>query len=316
MMLILALVIIALFICVIYQYRSIKRRNKELAYITKKLEQMKTSQWNERIRIVTDDQQLMEMLEWLNHMVDDYQENARQYIKTKASMKRMLANVSHDLKTPLTVIAGYIEMFQNQPHMNEQERIRLLQRVHSKTLELITLMNTFFDLAKIESGDKDFPLDKVNVTEICKNNILSFYEWIQMKGIEVVIDVPDKPVFALGNEEALNRVLTNLISNALRYGADGKMIGIKLSYDETWIYVEVFDKGKGIQEPEQDHVFERLFTLEESRNKAFQGSGLGLTITKRLVEEMQGGISIQSIPFDKTSFTFTLKSLKNNSQLS
>lgn len=309
MITILSCVIIALLICKIYQYQTKKGRNKDLAYITNKLEQLKASQSRERILLTTGDKQLIELLDLLNQLVDDHQEHARQYLKMKASMKRMLANVSHDLKTPLTVIAGYIEMLQNQPLMNEQERARLLQQVHSKTLELITLMNTFFDLAKLESGDQDIPLEKVNVTEICKNNILLFYEWIQNKGLEVVIEIPEKPVFALGNEEALNRVLTNLISNGIRYGADGKMIGLKVFYDVARVYVEVFDKGKGINEIEQERVFERMFTLEESRNKAFQGSGLGLTITKRLVEEMQGDISIQSIPFEKTSFTFSLKRL-------
>ncbi|KQL55057.1 histidine kinase [Heyndrickxia shackletonii] len=309
MITILSCVIIALLICIIYQYQTKKGRNKDLAYITNKLEQLKASQSRERILLTTGDKQLIELLDLLNQLVDDHQEHARQYLKMKASMKRMLANVSHDLKTPLTVIAGYIEMLQNQPLMNEQERARLLQQVHSKTLELITLMNTFFDLAKLESGDQDIPLEKVNVTEICKNNILLFYEWIQNKGLEVVIEIPEKPVFALGNEEALNRVLTNLISNGIRYGADGKMIGLKVFYDVARVYVEVFDKGKGINEIEQERVFERMFTLEESRNKAFQGSGLGLTITKRLVEEMQGDISIQSIPFEKTSFTFSLKRL-------
>ncbi|NRD78127.1 sensor histidine kinase [Bacillus sp. BRMEA1] len=307
MITILSFVIIALLICIIYQNQSNKRRNTNLGYITNKLEQMRASQLSGRILIVTDDKALIEMLNMLNQVIDDYQENVRQYKKAKASIKRMLTNVSHDLKTPLTVISGYIEMLQNQPKINEQERVRLLQQVHSKTLELITLMNTFFDLAKLESGDKDIPLEKVNLTEVCKNNILLFYEWIQIKGLEVVIEIPEKPVFALGNEGAINRVLNNLISNGLRYGADGKMIGLKVFYDETRVYVEVFDKGKGINETEQERVFERMYTLEESRNKAFQGSGLGLTITKRLVEEMQGDISVQSIPFEKTSFTFSLK---------
>ncbi|WP_268547729.1 sensor histidine kinase [Bacillus atrophaeus] len=167
----------------------------------------------------------------------------------------MLANVSHDLKTPLTVIAGYIEMFQNQPQINDQERVRLLQQVHTKTLELITLMNTFFNLAKLESGDKDVPLEKVNLNEICKNNILLFYEWIQTKGLEVVIEIPDKPIFALGNEEELNRVLDNLISNAIRYGGDGRMIGLKVFCVETHVYVEISDRGKGINENEQERVF-------------------------------------------------------------
>jgi len=309
MITILSCVIVVLLICLIYQYQSKKVRNKNLAYITNKIEQMKASQSNERVLIVTDDKHLIEMLDMLNQIVDDYQENVRQYKRMEASMKRMLANVSHDLKTPLTVIAGYIEMLQNQPQMTEQERVRLLEQVQGKTLELITLMNTFFDLAKLESGDKDIPLEKVNLTEICKNNMLLFYEWIQIKGLDVVIEIPEKPVFALGNEEALNRVLNNLISNGLRYGTDGKMIGLRVFYDETSVYVEVSDKGKGINETAQERVFERMFTLEESRNKAFQGSGLGLTITKRLVEEMQGDISIQSIPFEMTSFTFSLKRL-------
>ncbi|MED1467606.1 sensor histidine kinase [Bacillus salipaludis] len=307
MITVLSCIIIFLLICIIYQNQSNHGRKKNLAYIANKLKEINSSQSSERILLVTDDKHLIEMLDYLNQIVDGYQENVRHYNEMKVSMKRMLANVSHDLKTPLTVIAGYIEMLQNQPKLHEQERVRLLQQVHSKTLELITLMNTFFDLAKLESGDKDIPLEKVNLTEICKNNILLFYEWIQNKGFEVVIEIPEKPVFALGNEEALNRVLNNLISNGLRYGDDGKMIGLKVFYDETRVYVEVFDKGKGMNETEQERVFERMFTLEESRNKAFQGSGLGLTITKRLVEEMQGDISIQSIPFKKTSFTFSLK---------
>ncbi|ALC83638.1 MULTISPECIES: sensor histidine kinase [Bacillus] len=309
MITILSCVIIALLFWNIYQYQSKKARDRDITYIKDKLEQMKTSQSSQKILVVTADRQLIDMLDLLNQLAGHHQEKERQYKKMEASMKRMLANVSHDLKTPLTVIAGYVEILQNQPQIIEQERARLLEQVHTKTIELITLMNTFFDLAKLESGDKDIPLEKVNLTEICKNNILLFYEWIQTKGLEAVIEIPEKPIFALGNEEALNRVLSNLISNGLRYGADGKMIGLKVFCDETLVYVEIFDKGKGINETEQERVFERMFTLEESRNKAFQGSGLGLTITKKLIEEMQGEISVQSKSFEKTSFTFSLKRL-------
>ena len=309
MVILLSCIIMGLLICLLLQYQSKKERSKDLRYITNKLEHMKASYSHERIFVVTGDRQLIDMLDQLNQFADYYQENVRHHKKMEASMKRMLANISHDLKTPLTVIAGYIEMIQNQPQVSEHEKARLLEQVRSKTAELITLMNTFFDLAKLESGDQDIPLETVNLTEICKNNMLLFHEWIEINGLDVVIEIPEKPVLALGNEEALNRVLHNLISNGLRYGADGKIIGLKVFHDETKVYVEVFDKGKGIDELEQERVFERMFTLEESRNKSFQGSGLGLTITKRLVEEMQGDISVQSIPFEKTSFTFSLKRL-------
>ncbi|CEH30221.1 histidine kinase [Aneurinibacillus migulanus] len=310
MIAVLSCLVIILLICNVFQYQTKKARNKDLIYITNKLEQITRSHSKEQILVVSENKQLINLLIQLNQLIDENKENSRQFVKMESSMKRMLANISHDLKTPLTVIAGYIEILQNQPYINDQERTRLLQKVHTKSLELITLMNTFFDLAKLESGDKEVPLEKVNLTEICKNNILLFYEWIQTKGLEVVIEIPEKAIFALGNEEALNRVLNNLISNAIRYGADGKMIGLKVFCDETHVYVEISDKGKGLNETEQESVFERMFTLEESRNKAFQGSGLGLTITKRLIEEMEGNISVQSKSFEKTSFTFSLKRLK------
>lgn len=104
-----------------------------------------------------------------------------------------------------------------------------------------------------------------------------------------------------------NFSLNNLISNAIQYGFDGKMIGLKLRVDEKSVYIDVSDKGKGINEVHKDRVFERMYTLEDSRNTHYQGSGLGLTITKRLVEQMGGNISLDSKPFQKTTFTVGLK---------
>lgn len=176
-----------------------------------------------------------------------------------------------------------------------------------KTLEIIQFMNAFFDLAKLESGDKQIQLTKINMIEVCKQNILSFYDFVEANGLEVDLQLPEEPVYVLGNKEALDRILHNLLSNAIRYGGDGNVVGLALFYDDKQVYVEVWDKGKGIAEQEQDQVFERMFTLEESRNKAFQGSGLGLTITKRLVEKMNGKIHLHSIPNEKTTFTITFK---------
>ncbi|MEM5591201.1 histidine kinase dimerization/phospho-acceptor domain-containing protein [Niallia circulans] len=108
--------------------------------------------------MVSNDQQLKDLLININQVLDDRHEKSREFIKMEHSMKRMLANISHDLKTPLTVIAGYIEMFQKDFPITETERVQLLSQVHDKTMELIQLMNTFFDLAKLESGDKEIPL--------------------------------------------------------------------------------------------------------------------------------------------------------------
>ena len=219
----------------------------------------------------------------------------------------MLSNISHDLKTPLTVILGYAEMLAMEEKINDEERKELNEKVHVKTNEVLELVNEFFDLAKLEAGDQDIPLTRVNINEVCRKNILSFYDVLTAKGFEVEIDIPETNVYVLGNEEVLGRILNNLISNGITYGGEGKVIGITLGCDNESVTVEIWDRGKGISEYHLDKVFERMYTLEDSRNKFYQGSGLGLTITKRLVEKLGGNIYLSSKPYEKTVFSFTLK---------
>uniref|UniRef100_UPI0030F43546 sensor histidine kinase n=1 Tax=Staphylococcus aureus TaxID=1280 RepID=UPI0030F43546 len=153
--------------------------------------------------------------------------------KMENSKKKMLANISHDLKTPLTVVLGYIEMLQLQNGISDEEQQRLLKGVHAKTLEVLKIIHTFFDLAKLEAGDTDYPITKINVSEICRKNVLSFYDLVTSLGLDIKIDIPESSIYALGNEEALNRVLNNLLSNAIAYGADGNVIGITIRNDEV-----------------------------------------------------------------------------------
>ncbi|MBS4162114.1 HAMP domain-containing histidine kinase, partial [Klebsiella pneumoniae] len=155
----------------------------------------------------------------INLFVEEHQHITARFAKTEQSMKRMLTNMSHDLKTPLTVVLGYIEAIQNDSDMAEEERERLLEKLYQKTGEIIQLMNSFFDLAKLESEDKQILLTKIHINEICRKNILQHYDAVQSKGFKAVIDIPDTPVYALGNEEALGRILQNLLSNAIQYGA-------------------------------------------------------------------------------------------------
>ncbi|MCY8027320.1 HAMP domain-containing histidine kinase [Bacillus sonorensis] len=289
------------------QYKMKGQRDRNLKYITEKLSVMLNEHAADQILLGTDDKVLRALLVQINLFVEEHQHITARFAKTEQSMKRMLTNMSHDLKTPLTVVLGYIEAIQNDSDMAEEERERLLEKLYQKTGEIIQLMNSFFDLAKLESEDKQILLTKIHINEICRKNILQHYDAVQSKGFKAVIDIPDTPVYALGNEEALGRILQNLLSNAIQYGADGKLIGLSLTYDDTRIVITVWDRGKGISEHDQQRVFERLYTLEESRNKAFQGSGLGLTITKRLIEKMGGDISLQSKPYERTAFSITLK---------
>jgi signal transduction histidine kinase len=307
LLIILSIVIAILIGIILYQYFSQKARSENLVYIKGKLKQILNDNSEEKILVVTDDKVLKDLLSEINKLLENNQKILAEYRKKEDSMRKMLSNISHDLKTPLTVVLGYIETINLDKDMHNDEKEVLLEKVQDKTIEVIDLINKFFDLAKLESGDKDISLTRININEVCRKNILNFYDILNSKGFEVDINIPEKDLYVFGNEEALDRILNNLLSNAVKYGTDGKFIGLSIEENEKFIYIHVMDKGRGIEEDKIDKVFERMYTLEDSRNRVFQGSGLGLTITKRLVEKMYGEIFLKSIPNKTTSFTVKLK---------
>nr|WP_197081638.1 sensor histidine kinase [Paenibacillus sp. E194] len=303
----LSICMVILLIVVYTQRVNHSRRNQQLTEIQKKLEQIHRTQSAEKLLLFTDDKQIIGVIEQINELLVDHEKALANYAKTEIAMRKMISNISHDLKTPLTVVLGYLETLNlSNERISDEERNRLLTRVHGKTVEVIELIHTFFDLAKLESGDKHVELTRVDMSELCRKNILQFYERLTKRGFEVDIQIPEASLYARGNEDALDRMLNNLISNAIEYGADGRVLGIALRSDDTHLFVDVWDRGKGIPEQHQDRVFERMYTLEDSRNKNYEGSGLGLTITKRLAESMGGSIELHSKPFKKTIFTIKL----------
>ncbi len=215
----------------------------------------------------------------------------------------MLSNVSHDIKTPMTVILGYLEIIR----LNGDPAQEMLLKVEAKAQRVMELIGQFFTLAKLEAGDMNMELSRVNINEACRENILDFYELLSQREFTVDIDIPEQTIYAGADREALQRIMFNLISNAVRYGADGKYLGVSLRTDRTKVYIDITDRGRGISPEYADTVFERLFTMEDSRNSQMQGNGLGLTIAKNLAMQMGGDITLESQPHIRTVFTVILK---------
>ncbi|WP_440602488.1 HAMP domain-containing histidine kinase [Bacillus sp. GB_SG_008] len=309
MVLFLTAIIFILIGVIYFQYRSGKSRSANLRYTYEKLQDIVEKQTSENLLVVTDDKELKSLLVAINYLLDEKKKTIAEHSKLEISMRKMLSNISHDLKTPLTVILGYVEILHVDETISEEERKILLEKVHTKTLEVLDLIHKFFDLAKLESGDKDIAMTRIHMNEICQEHMLSFYDLLTTQGFDVHIDIPETPIYAHGNPEVIGRIMNNLISNAIAYGGDGKTLGITLRSDDKFVYVDIWDKGKGISESHIDKVFERMYTLEDSRNRLYQGSGLGLTITKRLVEALGGEIHLSSTPYEKTVFTVMLRKI-------
>nr|WP_051421866.1 sensor histidine kinase [Cohnella panacarvi] len=302
------LLVVAILLTIIYfQRRSQISRSRQLSLVASNLSRIIGDESKERLLLFTDDEPLKALLAEMNRLLDRNQKLQAHFSKTESAMRKMISNISHDLRTPLTVILGYLETIQLDPAIDPAEKDRLLAKVQAKAGEVLTLMNKFFDLARLESEDAPIPISTVRLNEACSRNILQFYDALTARGFEVIIRIPEHPIYVHGNEDALDRILNNLISNAIRHGGDGKVIGLTLEREDEHARIDVWDEGKGIGEQHGDRVFERMYTLDDARNRAFQGSGLGLTITKRLVEHLGGTIHLYSNPNIKTIFTIRFK---------
>lgn len=301
----LAVVVCLLFLVVLYQRfifgRGIQAKIKRM---NKKLEEILETGSDEKVMVFTDNPVLMELGGQINRLLIDRQKIRADFKREEISSKKMLANISHDIKSPLTVILGYLEIMRLNHADNE-----MLKKVETKANQVMNLINQFFTLAKLESGDTNINLGKVNINEICRENVLEFYDILLQKDFDVDLFIPETAIFVQGEKEALQRILYNLLSNVIRYGSDGKYLGVFLRQDKGNVYIDVVDKGKGIEQEFASNVFDRLYTMEDSRNREIQGNGLGLTIAKNLAKQLEGDIFLNSIPNVKTTFTVSLKKI-------
>lgn len=298
---------VAVLVCVIvYQQFAFRTGTQaKLNGISQKLEEILDTDSDEKVMVFTDNPSLISLATQINRLLVDRQKVRADYRRSELASKRMLSNISHDIKTPMTVILGYLEIMR----VNGDPSQEMLGKVEATAHRVMELITQFFTLAKLEAGDTELERSKLNLNEVCSENILSFYELLSTQDFQIEVDIPNAPIFVMSNSDALQRILFNLISNAIRYGAEGKYLGMVLRSDEENAYIDIIDKGRGIPKEFADTIFDRLFTMEDSRNPRMQGNGLGLTIAKNLAVQLGGDITLTSQPNVKTVFTVTLKKM-------
>ncbi len=191
---------------------------------------------DDKVMVFTDNKALMDLCGQINRLLLDRQKIKSDFRKQEISSKKMLSNISHDIKTPLTVILGYLEIMR----LNHAED-ETLQKVEAKAKQVMELINQFFTLAKLEAGDTKIEISKVNISELCRESIISFYDILRGKDFVVDISIPENAIFVQGEREAIDRILSNLISNAVRYGSDGKYIALILRESKDHVYIDAMD---------------------------------------------------------------------------
>ena len=300
---ILAAICILLAAVSVRENRKYKALEDNVKKVASQMERILDEDTDEKVMEFTGSREVAGLIMQANRMLNDRQRMKAEYKRAGIEAKRMLSNISHDIKTPLTVILGYLEIL----IMNGAGETATLLKIQKKASQLMELVEEFFTLSKIEAGDMDLGMSKISLSEICRQSIADFYSILTERGTQVEIEIPERDIYVYGNEDAIRRILFNLITNAIRYGLDGKYLGIFLIPGEEEVEIRVRDKGKGIDKENAAHVFDRLYTMEDPRNKEMHGNGLGLSIARTLAGRMGGDITLDSVPGQETVFTLKMK---------
>ena len=294
------LILIIILICFLYSLR------RKIKYMCLVLDDVINGNLNQRIRFQNKIGFLNELTLKINGIIEKFQVVNKENIYHEESQKRMISNISHDLRTPLTSMLGYMELIFERDNLDQTKKKEYLKIIYDKGNFLYDLMEEFFQVSKLDSNDINLNFKNINLSEIIRQNIISFFSEIQKLNIEPEINIGEKDIYLLCYEKIMNRILNNLINNSLKHGTGASKIGINLSSDSMYVYIEVWDNGSGIAADDINHIFDRLYTAEKSRSAAMKSSGLGLTIVKKLVESLEGSIVVKSTPFKKTSFLIKL----------
>lgn len=297
--------IISMILLVLYfkEHNKIKKIESDYKYINARLLDIINNSENNYILIPSDIKVVKETAKGINNLLEKFNDSQIDYNRNQKVILQIFTNISHDLRTPITVLKGYIKMLYLQSQKEDLPPAihATIEKMQRNSQELVHSVNNLFNLAKIQSGDMVFHIQKVNLTQVCHEIILEFYTILEEEKFHVEVNIEDKPLYANVDIEAVGRILKNLIDNAIKYGNAGKFLGISLYKKDNHIYIEVEDHGAGISEKDKIHIFTRAYTADRKK-----GNGLGLAISQELANSMGGSISVVSIPQEKTVFTIRL----------
>lgn len=222
-----------------------------------------------------------------------------------------VANVSHELKTPLTSILGFVETLKEGGINDPENRMKFLQIIETQSKKLHTLIEDLLLLSKIESGKEPLPLEEVNVEKLFEKMAEIFSPILKEKNIQLQVVPPPKAVKILVESNSIERALSNLIDNALKYNVPNGRVTLQVHDQAQGVALEVRDTGIGISLVDLGRVFERFYRADKSRSRQSGGTGLGLSIAKHIVERHGGKIEVQSMQGKGSIFTIFLPANKD-----
>ena len=304
------IIIIFLGINLIYFFLYIKiiNRRNNLKDIIKQGNEILKGNYNKRI-LSRDNEKISDLIEILNELTELLQQEIIKSKKHEEVRKRLLSNISHDIRTPLTSILGYIEVLKEDESLDEKKKNEYYDILIQKAKNLKTIIDELFEISKLESDDIKLEFKIYDITEVLRETLINYLPVINKKELEMNIDIPDKEYKVYADKLHLERAIGNIIKNSIQYGKNGGKIEVNFKEEEKNYRINISDYGRGIKKEKIPLLFERLYKGDHTRNTNNQNTGLGLAISKNIIQKHNGKIEVDSILNQKTTFSIILPKL-------
>ena len=218
-----------------------------------------------------------------------------------------VANVSHELKTPVTAISGLVETLIESEEMDQETRSRFLEKIQNQSFRLSTLVADLLALSRVEAQDEqEIELRRMDLRIVVMDSVRRAMVAAEEKDIQLHSQLPEDEVNVEGDEEALRQVVDNLLDNAIKYTQGGGGVSLSIEVEEEWAILLVKDSGIGIEAEHLERIFERFYRVDKARSREVGGTGLGLSIVKHFTARMGGVVGVESEPGVGTTFRVEL----------
>ncbi len=291
-------VMIASFVAVYFITEKIVHPIKQMNHATKKFAK---GQFDIKVPVDGEDE-IAELATAFNSMAD----SLANYEYSRSSF---LANVSHDLRTPMTSISGFIDGILEGAIPPEKQPY-YLGIIGQEVKRLSRLVSSLLDISKMESGNRKFEKTAFDICEMARIILLSFESKIDVKKLDVEFDAPDDRLMVYSDKDAINQVLYNICDNAVKFSQEGGKYRISIIEKQSKIFVKVYNEGAGISKEDLPHIFDRFYKSDKSRSLDKTGVGLGLYICKTIMDNLGENISVSSVQNEYCEFTMTLEKYK------
>ena len=296
----LAGLIVSLFV-ILYLVAKLLRVRQQLSFINEALKDLKDGNLNRRVLTQKNDM-TRQICYDINEIAITSQSRLIQQKQAEQAYKRLMTSLSHDVKTPLASLVGYLEAIES-GLVEGAEKDEYIHVAFEKANRLKEFVATRLEWVKLDAGEQIYHFSVFDINELTRNVVAEWVPILESADMEYNIDIPEKECPVRADLNAYTRILNNLLQNVLTHsGADHLTLGIE---DEAHrVKIMVADNGRGISSSDLPHIFERMYQCDRSRSA--QGNGLGLSIAKELVNAHKGTITATSVPGTETTFTVLL----------